>query len=111
MSADEALLGLTLAALGTYLWRFLGVSLSGRIHTDSEIFRWMSCVAYAMLAGLVARIILMPVGLLEEASLVTRICAVSLAAGVMLWRHPQFGGLVPALVLGCVFVGGVSALG
>jgi branched-subunit amino acid transport protein len=111
MSSEQALLGLILAALGTYLWRFLGVAFSGRINTESEVFRWMSCVAYAMLAGLVARIILMPIGLLEEASLLTRISAVTLAAGVMLWRHPRFGGLVPALILGCVFVGGVSALG
>lgn len=111
MSADQALLGLAIAALGTYLWRFLGVAFSGRINTDSGLFRWMSCVAYAMLAGLVARIMLMPVGLLEQAPVAARMLAVALATAIMVWRHPRFGGLVPALVLGCVLLGGVSALG
>jgi branched-subunit amino acid transport protein len=111
MSADQALLGLAIAALGTYLWRFLGVAFSGRINTDSGLFRWMSCVAYAMLAGLVARIMLMPVGLLEQAPVAARMLAVALATVIMVWRHPRFGGLVPALVLGCVLLGGMSALG
>lgn len=111
MSSDQVLLGLILAALGTYLWRFLGVAFSGRIDTESGFFRWMSCVAYAMLAGLVVRIILLPVGLLEQVSLEVRILAVALATAIMLWRHPRFGGLVPALTLGCLFLGGVSSLG
>lgn len=111
MSSDQVLLGLTLAALGTYLWRFLGVAFSGRINTESAFFRWMSCVAYAMLAGLVVRIILLPVGLLEQVAPEVRVLAVALSAAVLLWRHPRYGGLVPALTLGCLFVGGVSALG
>jgi SulP family sulfate permease len=68
-------------------------------------------LAYAMLAGLVARIMLMPVGLLEQAPVAARMLAVALATVIMVWRHPRFGGLVPALVLGCVLLGGMSALG
>ena len=30
------------ACLGTYLWRGLGVFLSGKISQDSEIFKWLS---------------------------------------------------------------------
>jgi len=111
MNSEQLLLGLTLAALGTYFWRFLGVAFSGRINTESPFFRWMACVAYAMLAGLVVRIILLPVGLLEQVSMEVRILAVVLSAGIMLWKHPRFGGLVPALTLGCLIVGGSSALG
>lgn len=69
-------------AAGTYLWRGLGVLLSGRIRVDSEIFSWIACVAYAMVAGLVARIVVMPTGMLAETALTERLmaCAVALAA-------------------------------
>lgn len=49
-------------SLGTYAWRALGVILAGRIHPAGDAFRWISCVAYAMIAGLVMRIIILPTG-------------------------------------------------
>lgn len=68
--------------LGTYLWRGLGVALSGRIEVDSELFRWLACVAYAMVAGLVVRIMVMPTGMLATAPLEDRLiaCAAALIA-------------------------------
>ena len=60
------------AALGTYSWRFLGVVFSGRIRTDSEFFQWISCVTYAMVAGLVFRIVVLPVGPLAQIPLFAR---------------------------------------
>ena len=68
--------------LGTYLWRGLGVALSGRIEVDGELFRWTACVAYAMVAGLIMRIILMPTGMLAATPLEDRLiaCAAALAA-------------------------------
>lgn len=70
------------AAAGTYLWRGLGVLLSGRIRVGSELFAWVTCVAYAMVAGLIARIIVMPSGLLAHSALADRLiaCALALAA-------------------------------
>ena len=64
---------------GTYLWRGLGVLLSGRIKADSELFNWITCVAYAMVAGLIARIIVMPSGMLAASSLTERLVACALA--------------------------------
>lgn len=55
---------LLLCALGTYAWRGLGVLLSGRISVHGDLFTWVTCVTYAMIAGLVMRIIVMPSGLL-----------------------------------------------
>jgi branched-subunit amino acid transport protein len=49
-------------SLGTYAWRVLGVVLAGRLDPGGDAFRWISCVAYAMIAGLVMRIIVMPTG-------------------------------------------------
>ena len=70
------------SALGTYAWRGLGVLLSGRIKVNSELFNWVACVAYAMVAGLISRIVLMPGGMLAETALAERLiaCAAALVA-------------------------------
>jgi len=72
---------LVVCTLGTYAWRGLGVLLSGRIGADSALFTWVACVAYAMVAGLVARIIVLPTGLLATSLLAHRLiaCAIGLA--------------------------------
>jgi branched-subunit amino acid transport protein len=70
MSAAAELWLLLLACGGTtYLWRGLGVLLSGRINPQSAIFEWVSCVAYALVAGLIARIIVAPSGLMAQTAL------------------------------------------
>ena len=89
-----------LAAVGTYLWRFLGVALAGRIHTESEFFKWISCVTYAMVAGLVFRIVILPIGLLAQVPLWARLLCIGLALAIMLWPHPRRGGMGPALLVG-----------
>jgi branched-subunit amino acid transport protein len=67
------------AALGTYLWRGLGVLLSGRIKVNSELFNWVACVAYAMVAGLISRIVIVPGGMLAQTALAERLIACGLA--------------------------------
>lgn len=75
-------------ALGHYLWRGLGVALSGRVALNSELFNWVTCVAYAMIAGLVMRIMIFPTGLLAESQLVDRLVACTLAlAAFYVWRR------------------------
>ena len=61
------------AIAGTYIWRGFGVAFSSRINTDGRTFKWVTCVSYAMLAGLIARMIFIPVGPLVETSLVYRV--------------------------------------
>lgn len=68
-------------SLGTYLWRALGVLLSGRITVHSELFNWVACVAYAMVAGLISRILVLPTGMLAETALPERLVACALALG------------------------------
>jgi branched-subunit amino acid transport protein len=63
---------LLVGAVATYLWRGLGVMLSGRINADSALLRWFSAVAYAMLAGLIIRLIVLPGGSLATVSLIDR---------------------------------------
>jgi branched-subunit amino acid transport protein len=62
-------------AAATYLWRGLGVALSGRIDPRGAVFEWMACIAYALLAGLIARFILLPTGPLSEVALLYRVLA------------------------------------
>ena len=71
------------ACLGTYLWRGLVVFLSGKISQDSEIFKWLSAVTYAMVAALTLRIILLPVGLLSTVPMYVRLTVSVLALIVM----------------------------
>lgn len=89
------------AALGTYLWRGLGVWLSGRVTVDSPALRWVTCVSYAMLAALIARMLMMPEGPLAATPLLDRViaCAVGLAALFLLKRNTLMAMLIGAAAL------------
>jgi branched-subunit amino acid transport protein len=95
------LLVLVLAcAAGTYLWRALGVALAGRLDPDGEIFSWIGCVALAMIAGLVTRMLVEPVGVLAATSLTQRLGATAcgLVAYFVLTRRNLLAGVVTACV-------------
>ena len=80
---------LALCALGTYVSRGLGVLLSGRISVNGDWFTWVTCVTYAMIAGLVMRIIVMPSGLLTTSLTWHRLlaCLLGLAAYYVFRRN------------------------
>ena len=73
---------LAAAAAATYVWRGLGVLLSGNIDPASPVFEWIGAVTYALLAGLVARMIVLPLGPLQEVGLWVRLAAVAVGAAV-----------------------------
>lgn len=87
----------------TYLWRGLGVALSSRIHPQGRIFDWIGCIAYALLASFMARIIVLPVGILAATALSHRLAATFLAvAAFYIAKRNIFLGLftgIAALVL------------
>ncbi len=82
-----------IGALATYMWRALGVALSGRIDPDGPVVRWVGCVAYAVLAALIARMILLPVGSLAATGVSLRLiaAAVALAVFYLARRHLPIG--------------------
>ena len=86
---------LALCGLATYAFRGLGVLLSGKLHAESEAFAWVSCVAYAMIAGLIARMLLMPTGALAETTALERAIGTAAALGVYfaLTRRNLFAGV------------------
>jgi len=91
-------------AFATYVWRGLGAAISGRVRAQGPLFTWLGCVAYAMLAGLVARIVIMPHGTLEATALWQRLgaAAIALAAYFLLTRKNLFVGVI---------AGGVAIVG
>lgn len=100
MDSIELWLLIVLCGAATYFWRGLGVVFSGRLRTESPWFDWVGCVAYAMLAGLTVRIILMPSGGLAQTFLTDRLlaCAVALVAYFVTRRNLFVGSLVGAAV-------------
>ena len=78
----------------TQPWRYLGVILSVNIETGSEVLVWVRLVSTALVAGLVARMLLLPAGALASVPVGIRLgsflfgCCIyflarkSLAAGV-----------------------------
>ncbi len=94
-----ALLG---ATVGTYICRAIGVLLSNRINQDSEIFRWLAAVTYAMVAALTVRMVLMPIGLLATVPVWIRILICLLSIGVMVSKPTR--RLVPALLTGTLLM-------
>ena len=72
------LLSIIVTSLATYISRFLGVLSSVRIKETSKLFRWFNCLAYATLAALIARTIIFPVGVLSDASYLSRVVLLSL---------------------------------
>ncbi len=71
---------LVAAALVTYFWRALGVVVAGRLDPRGPVFEWVGCVAYALLAGLTVRMIVLPIGPLQATDLGCRLVAVAVAA-------------------------------
>jgi branched-subunit amino acid transport protein len=90
------------ACLGTYFCRAIGVTLSQRINQDSEIFRWLAAVTYAMVAALTVRLIVMPLGLMSTVPLWIRILICVLSVAVMMSRPTR--RLVPALLTGTILM-------
>ena len=89
-----------LASLGTFAWRATGVVVAAHIRPDSPTFKWVACVAYAILAALIARIMVLPVGLLAATPAIDRY--VALAVGFTLFfvlRRSMAWGLASTLMV------------
>lgn len=80
--ADVWLL-IVLATAATYASRLAGVIFVGRVAASGPVLQWVACVAYALLAGLVSRMLLLPIGPLALTTPSARIAGV--AAAVAVW--------------------------
>jgi branched-subunit amino acid transport protein len=75
--------------LPTYAWRLAAVVLVRRINPDSAVLQWVRCIANALVAALVVRLIMSPPGLLAQTTLTTRVAglAVAVACFYIIKRH------------------------
>jgi branched-subunit amino acid transport protein len=79
----------------TFVWRALGVLVTRRIDANGAFFRWITCVSYAMVAGLIFRMIVMPESELASVSLPIRVAAVAIAFGAyFLFKRRLVAGVV-----------------
>ena len=74
--SSNIILVILVTSFATYLSRFLGVVSSEKIEETSKIFRWFNCIAYSILAALIARIVISPAGVLVEADLWLRLIVI-----------------------------------
>jgi branched-subunit amino acid transport protein len=66
-------------SLATFSSRLLGAISSEGIKETSKLFKWFNCLAYVTLAALIARTIIFPVGVLNDASYLSRSIVVILS--------------------------------
>lgn len=82
---------ITLAALASYASRALGTVLSGRIRADSPVIEWITAITYALMAGLVARMIILPLGALAATPDWIRLAAAAICLAVFFGARKNVG--------------------
>ena len=70
--STSVFLAILVTSLATFSSRFLGAISSQGIKETSKLFKWFNCLAYSTLAALIARTIIFPVGVLSDASYLSR---------------------------------------
>lgn len=61
--------------LATDVWRWIGVFAGGKLRADGELLIWVRCVATALVAGVIAKLILFPDGALAETPMWLRLAS------------------------------------
>lgn len=83
--------------LATDVWRWLGVFAGGRLREDGELLIWVRCVATALVAGVISKLILFPQGILAETPLALRLAAAGFGfAAFLLSRQRVIVGVLAA---------------
>jgi len=81
MSTESLWLIVLGCGAATFVWRALGVVVVKRIDANGAFFQWITCVSYAMVAGLIFRMIIMPESELANVSLPIRVAALVMSFG------------------------------
>ena len=99
--SSNIILVILVTSFATYLSRFLGVVSSEKIDVKSKIFRWFNCIAYSILAALIARIVIFPAGVLEEADLWIRLIVIiiSIIIFIISKRNLVYPTVLSAIIL------------
>ncbi|WP_428670180.1 AzlD domain-containing protein [Roseibium sp.] len=68
----------------TDVWRWLGVFAGGKLREDGELLIWVRCVATALVAGVISKLILFPQGILGETPIWLRLAAAAVGFAAFL---------------------------
>ena len=85
--SSNIILVILVTSFATYLSRFLGVVSSEKIKETSKIFKWFNCIAYSVLAALIARMVIFPAGELAESSIFIRLFVVIISVVMFLFTQ------------------------
>ena len=88
--STSVVLAILVTSLATFSSRLLGVISSERIKETSKLFRYFNCLAYSTLAALIARTIIFPVGVLSDASYLSRLTVVLFCLFIFLISKKNF---------------------
>ena len=94
--SSNIVLVILVTSFATYLSRFLGVVSSEKIKETSKIFKWFNCIAYSVLAALIARMVIFPAGELAESGIVIRLFVV--AASVVMFLFTKKNLVYPTVL-------------
>ncbi len=94
--SSNIILIILVTSFATYLSRFLGVVSSEKIKETSKIFKWFNCIAYSVLAALIARMVIFPAGELAESGIVIRLFVV--AATVVMFLFTKKNLVSPSVL-------------
>ena len=83
--SSNIILVILVTSFATYLSRFLGVVSSEKIKETSKIFKWFNCIAYSVLAALIARMVVFPAGELAESGILIRLFVVAVSVTMFLF--------------------------
>ena len=84
--SSNIILVILVTSFATYLSRFLGVVSSEKIKETSKIFKWFNCIAYSVLAALIARMVIFPAGELAESGIFIRLFVVAASVVMFLFN-------------------------
>jgi len=82
--SSNIILVILVTSFATYLSRFLGVVSSEKIDETSKLFKWFNCIAYSVLAALIARMVVFPAGELAESGIFIRLFVVAVSVTMFL---------------------------
>jgi hypothetical protein len=94
--------------LPTEIWRMLGLVVARGLDEESELVVWVRAIAVAVLAGVIAKLIMVPPGALAAVPLAVRLAAIGAGfAAFLLVRRSVFAAV---MVGETVLVVGAAAL-
>ena len=99
--SNNIILVILVTSFATYLSRFLGVVSSEKIKETSKIFKWFNCIAYSVLAALIARMVVFPAGELVESDILIRLFVVAASVTMFLFtkRNLVYPTVASAIML------------